>query len=304
MKLKHLITFCAIPCMTLWLTACSLFTFAPEYPEFFPKAWEKMECRTRIVREIVPGVTYYYWHFDDFEDTGKPVSLHLVLADWDKTDYRVSLKVMASEKNQLAGLHELAGSRSGDLLAAVNGCYFDPRKNNQPQFTLKAGQKVVPGAANAPCALIANTNDLPEIVPMSDKVLKNNENVIQGHQLAVDGRSVFTHSTGGGAPYSAVGVDRHNRMVYFLTVDGYHDPKIAPGIGFSDVTGILISLGAKNVMSLSSDNWSTMVVRNEDTALPEVVNYPSGNRKFDHEGVAPLSNGIGLFLEPVKPEEK
>lgn len=299
MKLKHLIAFCALPCMTVWITACSLFSTAPEYPAFFPKEWEKMECRNRIVREVVPGVTYYHWHFDDFEGAGKPVSIHLVLADWDKTDYRVSLKVMASEKNALAKLPGLAGTRAGDLLAAVNGCYFDPRKNNQPQFTLKAEQKIVPGSAVAGCALVAGGNDLPEIVAMSDKVLKNNDNVIQGHRLAVDGKSNFTHSTGGNAPYSAVGVDRHNRMVYFLVVDGYHDAKIAPGIGFSDVAKILIALGAKDVMSLSCDNWSTLVVRDADTMKPEVVNYPSGNRKFDHDGAASCPNGIGLFLEPV-----
>lgn len=299
MKLKKIFIIFAIPCMTVWLTACGLFTTAPEYPAFFPKEWETMECRSRIVREVVPGVTYYRWHFDDFEGSGKPVSMHLILADWDKTDYRVSLKVMALGKNVSAKLDALAGSRSGDLIAAVNGCYFDPRKNNEPQFTLKSDKKLVRGPSNAACALISNGNDLPEIVPMTDKVLKNNDNVIQGHLLAMDGRSIFTHSTGGGAPYSAVGVDRHNRMVYFLTVDGYHDAKVAPGVGFSDVSKILISLGAKNVMSLSSDNWSTLVVRNTETMTPEVVNYPSGNRKFDHEGAASHSNGIGLFLEPV-----
>lgn len=258
-----------------------------------------MQCRSRFVREIAPGVTYYRWHFDEFEGIGKPVSMHLILADWDKTDYRVALKVMTLEKNGIGKLSELAGADSKDLLAAVNGCYFDPRKGNQPQFSLKADKKLIPGASNAACALVANGNDLPEIVPMSDKVLKNNDNVIQGHLLARSGSSIFTHSTGGGAPYSAVGVDRHNRMVYFLTVDGYHDPKVAPGVGFSDIAKFLIALGAKDVMSLSSDNWSALIARNKETQSVEVVSYPSGNRKFDHEGDASVSNGIGLFLLPA-----
>lgn len=298
MKLKRFFALCAIPCMTLWISACSLFSTAPDYPAFFPAEWKKMQCRSHFVREIAPGVTYYYWHFDDFEGLGKPVSMHLIHADWDKTEYRVSLKVMAQKDNAAVKLPELAGARSADLLAAINGCYFDPRKGNQPQFTLKADGRVINGASSAACALVANGNDLPEIVPFTEKTLKNFENVIQGHRLAENGSSIFSHSTGGSAPYSAVGVDRHNRMVYFLAVDGYHEPKVAPGVGFSDVTKFLLLLGAKDVMSLSSDNWTTLVVRNRDKNAPEVVNYPSGNRKFDHEGAAPLSNGIGLFLLP------
>ena len=91
--------------------------------------------------------------------------------------------------------------------------------------------------------------------------------------------------------------DRHNRTalalkadgtVLLLTVDGR--TKQSAGLSLDELISLLAWLGATDALNLDGGGSTTLWVRNR------VVNYPTDNGRYDHQGERPVSNCI-LIIE-------
>ena len=53
-----------------------------KFPSVFPESWKNCEFLAHEYKNIKPGIDYFHFHFKEFEDTGKPLSVYLVEIDW------------------------------------------------------------------------------------------------------------------------------------------------------------------------------------------------------------------------------
>ena len=96
-------------------------------------------------------------------------------------------------------------------------------------------------------------------------------------------------------------VKKHNRSivftkgkkVYFLVIDGRAKGK-AEGMSIAEMCDLLLYLGAEQALNLDGGGSSTLYI-SEPYKGSNIVNYPSDNRKFDHQGERHISNHIGVY---------
>ena len=89
---------------------------------------------------------------------------------------------------------------------------------------------------------------------------------------------------------TAVGI-REDGTVLLLVADGRH--KEAEGLTLTELQQILRWLGCRDALNLDGGGSTTMFVNIGD--YQGVVNYPSDNGRFDHEGERGVSNAVLLI---------
>ncbi len=255
---------------------------AGDFPDVFPEEWKTKTFREKDVRELADGVVYYHYHFDQFRDG--PLSMYLVVVDWKKA--RVQLK-LARCGDKLQTVPEL--TKGKNPLVAVNGQYFQfvPA---EPYFRLR-----VDGVNYEPCkhgeryagALAWSGADFPVITNASPGLFERYQNVIQGYHLAKKGVSDYKEPGSDHTPYTAIGTNPEEQRLVIFVNDGRH-PDDSPGLSFNEVPGVLVKLGCTEVLSIDGGGSSTMVLGDM------IVNRPSDNKKFDHEGARRVHESIYL----------
>lgn len=85
-------------------------------------------------------------------------------------------------------------------------------------------------------------------------------------------------------PRTAVCKTTDNRLI-LLVADGRHEQ--ARGLTLKELAGTLLHLGCRDAVNLDGGGSSTMYIDG-----PGVVNHPSDNRIFDHEGERPVRTVI------------
>ena len=86
-------------------------------------------------------------------------------------------------------------------------------------------------------------------------------------------------------PRTAIGTKGRNRII-LITVDGRTDS--AMGMTLAELAGLMISLRCSDAVNLDGGGSATMWIRNEP--YNGIVNMPSDNKKFDHEGARAVSD--------------
>ncbi len=286
------------------------------YPKVFPEEWKKKEVLDFETRKLAPGVTYWHYHLDDM--LGNPVSFYFVIADWKKA--KVQMKIGVCNPVRLQKVAEIVEPDRKKLLAAINGTYFD-FVPPAPVFYTKAEGKVyspLPKRKEQDRykeAIVFNGSEFPKIVKCTPEVLEKYENVFQGQWLGRDGVNTQQRAidnrrktlleegkeTRDFTPYTAVGLNEETQEVFFFVADGRHKKPlgrhkngIAPGIDFDEIAEYVIKLGARQVLQLDGGGSTTMVLSGKNRK-PEVVNCPSDNGKFDHEGARSVRNCLYLI---------
>lgn len=97
-------------------------------------------------------------------------------------------------------------------------------------------------------------------------------------------------------------VRKHNRSVvytkngkvYFLVVDGRAKAN-AEGMSIAELCDFLQMLGAKNAINMDGGGSSTLFISSFEGN--KIVNMPSDNKKFDHDGERAISNHIAVILK-------
>lgn len=209
-----------------------------------------------------------------------------------------NLRIVASVAPESA--HDIA--RRQGAVAAVNGSYFDMTEGNSVCFQ-KIGSHTTDstsmgGTVNG--AILCGTSVGPlAITPWNREKERHyadtlGQVLVTGPLLVVGGElqapenvcpesfALKTH------PRTAIG-RRADGSALLLTADGRHSGH-AVGLTLPQLAWIMQMLGCSDAINLDGGGSTCMW-----TVTGGVVNYPSDNRSFDHQGVRPVPNVIALF---------
>nr|WP_321358093.1 phosphodiester glycosidase family protein [uncultured Draconibacterium sp.] len=222
---------------------------------------------------------------------GEPQSINVLKIDLKRNKYDVS--VVYSDSTRIF-LSEMATKQNA--LAAINGTFFDMKKGGSVVF-LKADDKIVTPPNSDATAIIREAaftvGDSVRIAAFPKNNWKNweanyDEVMVSGPLLVVDGKCVEPDSTSFTLtkhPRSAVGIT-NNYELLFVTADGRHENK-ASGLTIEELGILMKALNCTNAMNLDGGGSTTLW-----TDKKGVINFPSDNKVFDHEGARAIANGI------------
>lgn len=243
--------------------------------------------------KIIPikkGVTWKQGHFEKL--FGSQQEINLVEIDLKK--HRKNIHLVADPK-ELKKTSEFA--TEAGALVAINGGFFD-MKNGGSWDYVKVDNHVVNTTkkkTDRANAILLIDKKTIEIQPDSavnyeqsskPNILLSGPLLIHRGQDAALANNPFNTNR---HPRSAVAITRKNKLI-FLVVDGRNSQ--AAGMNLSELTQTLRWLGAKHAMNVDGGGSSTLYVKG--ATANGVVNHPSDNKQFDHEGQRPVANIIYL----------
>jgi hypothetical protein len=222
-------------------------------------------------RTLAPGVEYRRFHFKDLY--GGPLSLCLVVVEWDKASVRAGLKFCGPARRRTSDLAREAGA-----LVAVNGGYhtaFGPL-GTLPYYSLKIDGALLPCTQPGGDGTVAFSGaGLPYVGKFRQEILTHYDNVLSADGLVFEGRTGLAQ-TGRKAPHTGIGLSADGRL-FVLAIDGRHTE--SQGLNLGEMADFMIRLGCVSAISLDGGGSTTMVL--SDAPEDGVVNRPSDGKRFD-----------------------
>ncbi len=189
-------------------------------------------------------------------------------------------------------------------IAAINGTFFDTKNGGSVDFIKSEGKIINPNrleknnkrARHQQAAVVITKGKLAlkkwdgtaqweENLPEEDVMLSGPLLVFDQQDQALD-TAAFNRLR---HPRSAIGIKPNGRVI-LLTVDGRHEN--SAGLSLFELTKVMRWLGCTSAINLDGGGSTALWV----STAPEngVVNYPSDNKKWDHEGARKVANVILL----------
>lgn len=189
-------------------------------------------------------------------------------------------------------------------LAAINGTFFDVANGGSVDY-IRLNDRVI----NENRILAANTRAIHQKAAIViddgelsisqwdglgdwEKLLKGDDVMLSGPMLLDDFANVLSDTSAFSRnrhPRSVIAVDGRNR-VWFITVDGRHEN--SAGMSLFELSSVVRWLRCKDAINLDGGGSTTLWVRGQSEN--GVVNYPSDNKKWDHEGQRKVANVVLL----------
>lgn len=259
-------------------------------------------------------------------------SLHLVRAEWNKKKIAKKTSLITHhfnqkdlfKANQFVAYIELRRKGNAPLisfgnevkekkttsvfgkelqaLAAINGTFFDVANGGSVDFIKIDGQVIkqnIPDksgnrARHQKAAIVINDkgklslkkwdntanweNNLPE-----KNIMLSGPMLLTGYSYEKLDTAAFTRLRN---PRTAIGV-KPNGNIILLTIDGRNEN--SAGASLHELARLMRWLGCSDAINLDGGGSTTLW-----TAADGVVNYPSDNKKWDHEGERKVANVIIL----------
>lgn len=194
--------------------------------------------------------------------------------------------------------------KENNAIAAINGTFFDVKNGGSVDFIKVKGKEISPNildkngnrARHQQAAVVIKNGKLS--IEKWDGTTKweqsiTAENVMNSGPLLIyqqtDERLDSTEFNKLRHPRSAVGI-KPNGKVILLTVDGRHEN--SAGMSLFELTKVMRWLGCTSAINLDGGGSTTLWV--DSPKAKGVVNYPSDNKKWDHEGERKVANVILL----------
>lgn len=184
--------------------------------------------------------------------------------------------------------------------AAINGSYFNMREVDPITFTLSDGKVVNRGTmhnsplSNGVVAARGRKDNCVEVFPCDSAdyariARRYRQALVAGPMLVHEGKEltydtqdvIFTRRH----PRSVVGTRSDGRVV-LLVIDGRSEEHAA-GTTVAETAYIARQLGLTEALNLDGGGSSSLWTRQEG-----VLNHPTDNRRYDHEGERSVPNGI------------
>ncbi|NGM66223.1 phosphodiester glycosidase family protein [Sphingobacterium sp. SGR-19] len=265
--------------IVLFVTA----TFAQENQDSIAvvtKDWKKTEVKK--------GVIWKQGHFNNLFDSEQEIN-------YVEIDLKKNLKKLyfAAESSELKPTSQLALEHHA--LVAVNGGFFDMKNGGATDF-IQVDNKVVNHTrkkSDRGNALLLVSKKEVKIKAATDTLYEAGRypNVmLSGPLLIADSspcpltKNAFNDNR---HPRTAIALTRGGKLLLFV-VDGRN--KSAHGMNLHELSSILRWLGAKEAMNLDGGGSSTLYIKG--ATENGVVNHPSDNKLFDHEGERAVANII------------
>jgi exopolysaccharide biosynthesis protein len=195
-----------------------------------------------------------------------------------------------------------------NALAAINGSFFDVKNGGSVDY-LKTGGKVISGnileknesrARHQQAAVIINHGKLSLVKwdgsPDWEEKINAEEILLTGPMLSFENReqqqdtSEFSQHR---HPRSSIGI-KPNGKIILLTVDGRNSN--SAGMSLPELAKTMQWLGCTSSINLDGGGSTTLWIRNFEKN--GVVNYPTDNKKWDHEGERKVANVILIKHRP------
>lgn len=267
--------FCLLCCVSLAASAQS----AKDSLSVVSKDWK--------TEKITKGVVWKQGHFTDLFDSEQEINY--VEVDLKKRTQRVHL---AADPKVLKTTGAFA--EENRALVAINGGFFDVKNGGAVDYIKVDGKVVNPtrtpsARANAVLTLRkkkitieAATPENTERSAAENVMLSGPLLVLNGNGIALDSNPFNTNRH----PRTAMAI-RKNRKMILMVVDGRNSK--AHGMSLFELSKVLQWLGAKDAMNLDGGGSSTLYIQGKG-----IVNYPSDNKQFDHEGQRKVANIVYL----------
>jgi exopolysaccharide biosynthesis protein len=250
--------------------------------------------------QLREGVNYHSV-VDQDSPKGKQ-TIHIVEIDSSLPDLKVSF---AHSDGQLKPTSFWADATRASI--AINASFFDPDNGGAVTYFKDEGTLINPTITDPDELLFLSMLDEGAIVldefdakliekPEDgwDSVSAYNSILSSGPLLMMDGVVLEQEDI----PFMT---DQHARTAfgigedrYFLViVDGYSDQ--ASGISMPDLGGLMKEIGSVSAINLDGGGSSTLWARTRNG--PGVLNYPTDNDVFDHEGERAVANSVLIHLD-------
>lgn len=244
------------------------------------KDWKK--------KKVKKGIVWKQGHFNNLFDSEQEIN-------YVEIDLKKNLKklYLAAEPSELKPTSQFALEHQA--LVAVNGGFFDMKNGGATDF-IQVDNKVINRTrkkTDRGNALLLLSKKEIKIKAAADTLYEAEHypNVMLSGPLLV----------ASGKPYpltkNAFNDNRHPRTAIALTGDGKlllfvvdGRNKSSQGMNLHELSSVLRWLGAKEAMNLDGGGSSTLYIKG--ATGNGVVNYPSDNKLFDHEGQRDVANII------------
>jgi len=191
-------------------------------------------------------------------------------------------------------------AKQTNALAAINGGFFDMKVGGSVSFLVSDGQVIHENKPNVLSsdnemganALVIYENGKSDILPTMGSTRiplpKNIEDALVTGPLLLNDSQInklqkrpfndLKH------PRSAICLGK--KEIWLVAVDGRH--KEATGLNLNELSQFLLSCECKHAINLDGGGSTTLYLQTKK--LNGIVNHPSDNKKFDHEGERPVAN--------------
>lgn len=257
-------------------------TNTDNYEKIRRAEWEKVE--------IADGFAHLYYQFPDLFNSTQSVTVFLI-----DLNGKIRADIDFPSKGFLKTSE--SGKETG-AIAAINGSFFNTKSGGSTVFFKKDGRIIDTGRRELKryrenAGFLISKKGRISIIGRPNggwQAIKQPTVLTSGPLLIENGRVVdqvaepFNTSR---HPRTAIGLTDDNHLVA-VVVDGRN--KNAQGVSISELSMIMKALGCKEAMNLDGGGSSTAWIKDKG-----VVNFPSDNKLFDHEGERPVVTVIDFF---------
>ncbi len=241
--------------------------------------------------KIAPGLTWKSAH--TFVNDTVPQNINILLVNLRKREigleYSPGKNVRTSQQASEAG-----------ALASVNAGFFDVKNGGSVTY-IRTGGKITDADTASKWKKNVNLNGAVMVSGGHHVIIEQTHQnswfdshpefediLVTGPLLAEDGSPARMPATSlviSRHPRTAIGV-RNMHKVILLTLDGRTSE--AAGMTLKELASFMILLKCRDAVNLDGGGSTTMWIRGKP--FSGVVNMPSDNKKFDHEGERAVSN--------------
>lgn len=242
-------------------------------------------------KKIDTGIYWKSYHGDALFDSRQSINLVELYLDSVSTEFK-----LAFLNDRLIKTSEFGTNHNA--LVAINGSFFRQDRGGSAVFLKVDGTVINEGNVNRnpfnERGAIGWSNDQPiQILKKPENGWLNStlETVMSSGPLLIHDFETQTFNNNSfhqnRHPRTAVAITNDQRF-FLVTIDGRSFQ--AYGMTIPELTNFLIDLGAKDALNLDGGGSTSMWIRNmTDNGI---VNYPSDNLQFDHEGERGIANAL------------
>lgn len=272
----------------LWILLLLLFISGPLYSQQVdtPISANQLEW---VTEEIDEGVYWKKYHGSDLNDAR--LSINLISVDLDKAQIGIKLAY-----NQTVSTLTSDFAEQYQTIAAINGSFFNMEDGGSVVFMKEEDELISRGAAGRNVytengGIGWNSDFQPLIMerPVAGWESVNISNLLTAGPLLIFENSLLEFRNDAfhqnRHPRTAVGITGENHLL-LVTVDGRSFQSY--GMTIPELAQFFTEMGATHALNLDGGGSTAMWIQGG----AGVVNYPSDNLEFDHEGERPVSNAL------------
>lgn len=272
----------------LWMLLLLLFISGPLYSQQVdtPISANQLEW---ITEEIDEGVYWKKYHGSALNDAR--LSINLISVDLDKAQIGIKLAYNQTTLTQTSDFAE-----QYQTIAAINGSFFNMEDGGSVVFMKEEDELISRGAAGRNVytengGIGWNSDFQPLIMerPANGWDAVNLSTLLTAGPLLIFEGAIREFQDDAfhqnRHPRSAVGITGNNHLL-LLTIDGRSFQSY--GMTIPELAQFLYELGATYALNLDGGGSTAMWIHGG----AGIVNYPSDNLEFDHEGERSVSNAF------------